>query len=126
MSGCWTMSRGPLIIEEHWSKPAGGTMLGFSRTLKGGRMVFHEFMRIQESDRGIQYVARIGPESAGTPFSLTRLSEGAAEFENKAHDFPQKIVYRLVSSGELHARIEGMDKGKPRAEAFPMKRAACE
>ena len=46
-------------------------------------------------------------------------------FENAAHDFPQRIIYRKTAGG-LHARIEGLDKGKPRSEDFPYKRVSCD
>ena len=40
------------------------------------------------------------------------------------HDFPQRILYRKVEGG-LFARIEGVDKGKPRSVDFPMTAASC-
>ncbi|MGH8854313.1 MAG: hypothetical protein ACREWI_08545 [Telluria sp.] len=42
-------------------------------------------------------------------------------FENPAHDFPQRIIYRRVGDTGLHARIEGKGKGID----FPMRRTAC-
>jgi hypothetical protein len=125
MSGCWAVSREPLEIEEHWSKPAGGTMLGFSRTIKGGRTVFSEFMQIAPAGDKIVYTARIGSGQPGTPFTLTRLSDNEAVFENPKHDFPQRIIYRRSGDRVLHARIDGTDKGKTRAEDFPMQRSRC-
>jgi len=41
-------------------------------------------------------------------------------FENKKHDFPQRIIYSNIKSDSLYARIEGMDKGKYRAVEFRM------
>jgi hypothetical protein len=126
MAGCWEMTRGPLRIEEHWSKPAGGTMLGFSRTIQAERDAFSEFMQIVTSGGKVVYVARIGANGGGTPFTLTKGSDTEAVFENPDHDFPQRIIYRRSGDRGLYARIEGSQKGKPRFEEFPMVRVKCE
>jgi hypothetical protein len=126
MAGCWEMTRGPLRIEEHWSKPAGGTMLGFSRTIKAEGSAFSEFMQIVASGAKVVYVARVGAAGGGTPFTLVSMSETEVTFENAAHDFPQRILYRRDGDRGLYARIEGTDRGKARFEEFPMVRAKCE
>jgi len=46
-------------------------------------------------------------------------------FENPDHDFPQRIIYRLLSDEDLLGRIEGTINGKARAVDFPMKRTEC-
>jgi len=125
MSGCWSMAAGPMTIDEQWSKPAAGTMLGASRTLKQGRTVFHEFMRIEQQGEEILYTPRIGASAKLVSFRLIKQTADEVVFENAAHDFPQRVIYRRVAAG-MHARIEGVDKGKPRAEDFPYKRVACE
>ena len=38
--------------------------------------------------------------------------ERRAVFENKQHDFPQRILYWLDAEGAMHARIEGPQGGK--------------
>lgn len=49
-----------------------------------------------------------------------------AVFENPNHDFPQRIIYRLVTVDSLVARIEGRIDGKERSSDFPYRRARCE
>jgi len=113
-------------IEEQWSKPAGGTMLGLSRNMKGGKVIFSEFMRIGQDDGKIVYTPRIGTTTAPVPFGLIRMSADEAVFENLAHRFPQRILYRREANGSLFARIEGTENGKTRTEDFPMQRTRCE
>jgi len=125
MAGCWSGQSGPMIFEEQWSKPASGGMMGMARTLKGGRVVFSEFMRIEDRSGTLVYTARIGTKANPVEFTLKSQSETLVVFENTAHDFPQRILY-MRTAGGLHARIEGMDKGKHRSEEFPMKPVACE
>jgi hypothetical protein len=124
IAGCWSGGSGGLVFEEQWNKPAGGKMMGMARTLKQGRVVFSEFVRIEEKDGAVVYLPRIGESAARVAFTLTRQSAAEAVFENPAHDFPQRIVYRKDGDG-LRARIEGVEKGKQRAEDFPMKAVAC-
>ena len=91
-------------------------MLGLSRNMKEGKVIFSEFMRINQDEGKIVYMARIGTKAAPTPFGLISMSPDEAIFENLAHPFPQRIRYRREANGSLFARIEGLDKGKQRSE----------
>ena len=124
MSGCWEVKEGPMLIEEQWSKPAGDTMPGLSRTLKSDKTVFSEFMRIEKAPGGFAYRARILPGQPGTLFKMIRSTETEVVFENPTHDFRRRILYRKTEGG-LFARIEGVDKGKPRGVDFPMTATSC-
>ena len=104
--------------------PAGGMMLGMSRTVKQGRTVEFEFMQIRTTDAGsLAFIAKPSGQDEAT-FPLLRLSDTEAAFENLQHDFPQRIIYRRDGE-KLRARIEGMRNGAIRAVEFPMTRAAC-
>ncbi len=92
LAGCWEMRPSPgLSIEEQWTKPAGGTILGMGRTIKGGRTVFTEFLRISIENGKLTYTARIGTKGI-TAFELMKMSGDEVVFENLTHDFPQRIV----------------------------------
>jgi hypothetical protein len=123
MSGSWASASGTMQIEEHWTRPAGDSMIGMGRTVSGGKTVFFEYLRIEARADGIYYVAH--PKARpGTDFKLTRLSANEALLENPAHDNPKKILYRKNADGSLTARVEGEEKGKPVSEEFhyrPMK-----
>lgn len=125
LAGCWKMHPAPgLSIEEQWTKPAGNTLLGMGRTIKVGRTVFSEFLRISFVNGRLVYTARIGTNEV-TDFPLLRMTADEVVFENPAHDFPQRILYRR-NGGNMTARIEGAAKGKARHEEFPYTRAKCE
>ncbi len=80
-------------------------------------MVSFEFFRIQATDEGTFYFAspRSRPPVA---FKLVELGERRAVFENREHDFPQRILYWLDAAGALHARIEGPQQGRTVSEEW--------
>ena len=124
MAGCWSGQSGALTFEEQWTRPAAGSMMGIASTLKGDRIVFSEFVRIESRTGDLIFTPRLGTKYSPVEFRLKSQSDTEVVFENAAHDFPQRVVYRKTAGGML-GRIEGTEKGKERAEDFPMKRVAC-
>jgi hypothetical protein len=130
LAGCWRLERPGLpaearVVDEHWMGPAGGLMLGMSRTVTRGRATEHEFTRIEERDGRLVFVA----QPSGQPqaeFVARQVEAGTLVFENPLHDFPQRIEYRSQGRDRLEARIEGTVQGKVRARDFPYVRVACE
>jgi hypothetical protein len=127
MTGCWELNvpQRQMTITEHWMKPAGGTLIGMSRTVRGGKTTGFEYIRIVTTEGGIDYVAKPSSNKDETAFRLVKSSASEAVFENLAHDFPQRIIYRSQPGG-LFARIEGTQNGKLNGMDIPMKRAKCE
>ena len=119
ISGAWVQRSERASVEEHWTSAAGGTMLGVSRTVAGGKTVAFEFLRIEERADGIYYVAQPGGRAA-TDFKLTKLEGQKAVFENPTHDFPKRILYWRNSDGSLTARIDG-GADSTKAQEFPFK-----
>jgi hypothetical protein len=125
LAGCWEGGQGDRRWGEMWTKPAGGTMLGVGRVVAGGKTVEFEFLRLHEEGGEIFFTARPSGQAEAS-FKLVALSKEEAVFENPAHDFPQRIIYRRQSDGSLHARIEGEKNGKRRGSDFPFRRVKCE
>jgi hypothetical protein len=112
LADVWVIERPSTSVEERWTRPAGGAMLGLSRTVKGDRMVAFEYLRIIERDGGLVYVAQPNGRPP-TEFVLTDASGESATFENPAHDFPKMIRYTLRADGKLEARIsDGGERGQ--------------
>jgi hypothetical protein len=121
MSGDWTTTSGKHQIEEHWTQPAAGTLVGMGRTIVGDRTVTIEFLRIETRADGIYYVAQPGGRPP-TDFRCTRMSATEVVFENPTHDFPKRIIYRKAANGGLDARVEGDAGDKVKAEDFHYRR----
>ncbi len=118
MCGDWETSPGRAQIDEHWTSAAGGSMMGVSRTVAGGRTVFYEYLRIEARGADIFYVAHPKARTPGTDFKLVRLVGNEAVFENLTHDFPKRIIYRRNADGTLTARIEGDGTEKEKPQDF--------
>jgi hypothetical protein len=124
LAGCWASEGGEAGSGEQWMAPAGGSMLGTARTIKGGKTVAWEFVRIAALEDGrLAYIAK-PHNQAEAAFPLLTLKEGEAVFEAPEHDFPQRIIYRR-DGDRLQARIEGMSKGKLKGFDFPLRRTDC-
>ena len=123
LAGCWSRTRPQGQIEEHWMAPAGGSMVGMSRTVSGGKTVEYEFMRIAEVDGRLSYVASPSGQATAS-FPVKSIEDGVVVFENPAHDFPQRIIYRRQQDGAITARIEGTLNGKASGRDFPYQRCS--
>jgi hypothetical protein len=78
---------------------------------RGGETVFEEKLRIVPKEGMVYYVADVPENAQPVYFKLTELSEKGFSFENPAHDFPQKIVYKR-DGDRLRARISAGDKAE--------------
>ncbi|OYQ32374.1 hypothetical protein CHU95_16355 [Niveispirillum lacus] len=110
LAGQWVGQDGDRRIEEHYMRPAGGIILGMSRTVRPGKAPEAEFIRIGPDAAGqLAYHAHpLGQAPAS--FALIESMPGLAIFANPHHDFPQKITYRRTGDS-LTATIEGPVKG---------------
>lgn len=126
LAGCWARTDAEAGSGEQWTLPAGGTMLGVSRTVRGDRTIEHEFVVIRAASDGTLVYHAHPSGQASAEFRLLRLLEREVVFENAAHDFPQRVGYRLGDDGTLTAWIEGTRGGTTRRIPFPMRRVACD
>lgn len=125
LGGCWTLDKGEPGSVEQWTAQAGGSMMGMSRTIKGGKVANYEFMRITTAnDDALIFHAQPSGQDA-TSFTATTLTATEVVFENAGHDFPQRISYRYKAPAALHATVDGTHNGKAMRIDFPMTRADC-
>lgn len=119
IAGTWEGKSGNVRTEEHWTRPAGGLILGVHRDLFDSGRYFFEYLRIEKRGSDIFYIAMPNGENK-TEFRLTELDDHRVVFENPEHDFPQKIVY--VREGDtLTATIEGFANGERRSSGWRWK-----
>lgn len=120
LAGCWELRQGARVTLEMWMPPAGGLMLGGSRTTVNGQVREFEQLRLAWQGDTLVYIARPSGQ-AETSFRTTVVAEDGFTVENPAHDFPRRISYRKRGADSLLARIEGGTRGID----FPMRRVGC-
>ena len=118
ISGVWTGTMGSSTIEERWTPSGGGSMLAISRTLRDGLMSAFEFLCIVERDGGLVYTAMPNGRTPATDFTLTKVDDSSATFENPAHDYPKMIRYTKRPDGSLEATISAEGGQKPQTFVF--------
>lgn len=123
LAGCWSMPRPDGFTEEHWMRPAGGTMFGMNRTVRAGRTIEFEFLQIAMVDERLALLARPSGQAPAT-FPVKSVATREVVFENPDHDFPQRVIYRLTGDGALLGRVEGVVDGQARSVEFPFRQ--CE
>jgi uncharacterized protein (TIGR02246 family) len=123
LAGCWERVDGEPGSGEYWTPPAGESLFGISRTIRGGKTVAYEFMQIRRTDDGaIELIAHPSGQATAT-FRLAEAADYKAVFENPAHDFPQRVIYQLQGADRLAAWIEGTVSGEFQRVDFPLVRA---
>src|SRR5689334_3449441 len=85
LAGAWRVEKAGKVIEEQWTTPAGGIMLGVGRTIANGKAVEFEFLRIEQRGDSLVYVAQPGGQ-APTDFKLESATENEVVFANLQHD----------------------------------------
>lgn len=124
LAGCWEQRAGARVTHEHWMAPAGGLMVGMSRTVVRDTARSWESLRLAVREGRLTYTAHPSGQ-AETHFAAEHASDTLLVFANPAHDFPQRILYRRRGPDSLVARIEGPRGGEMRGIDFPMQRVSC-
>ena len=121
MAGYWTSEHDGVFSEEFWMLPKGGLMVGSHRDVCAGKRTFFEYLRIEQTESAITYYG--GPMGkTPTPFKMIECNDRRVVFENKGHDFPQRIIYWRDIDEDLCARVEGDVEGKLRSEEWVWKK----
>jgi uncharacterized protein DUF6265 len=123
LQGCWELSSPERTVEEQWMAPRARSMIGMSRTVRGGKLVAYEMVLIREDGPGLAYEAHPSGQPVAT-FRSTTVSSSQVVFEDPSHDFPQQVGYQLKEDALL-AWIAGSQNGKSRRAEFPYKRVSC-
>ena len=122
MNGAWLQSKDKDSVEESWLGPRNKVMVGVNLTVSSRRGTSYEFLRIVETAEGISYFASPGGKPP-VEFKLKEMGDKKVTFENRANDFPQRILYWIEADGALKARIEGTMQGKERGIEWRFEKA---
>lgn len=121
--GAWINHSDAEFSRETWNREDDSTFSAFSFTQVGNDTIFSERMVLQQREKDLLLMVSdadpIGPEIT---FKLVSMDKGEFVFENKEHDFPERIVYTNPATDSLFAYIEGTINGERKRIPFPFSR----
>jgi Domain of unknown function (DUF6265) len=120
LTGSWEMKTKTGKIVERWQKHSDSLTGSSHKYNAKGDSILTETIVLKKID-GTWNFCVTGYEKGNegkTNFTLISTANNTFTFENKAHDFPQQIVYQNKGKTELLAWIEGEIGGKKRKMEF--------
>lgn len=123
--GKWENNAGDGSFHEIWTKTNDTIYSGRSFMIANEDTVFSESISLELKQNELFYIPTVSNQNNAKPieFKFIAIENNEIIFENKEHDFPQRIIYKQLAPDSLYARVEGNDKGKFRKEEFLMKRS---
>lgn len=120
LEGLWKMETGRGTIYEEWKVSNNNKLSGRSYRISNTDTIVMERIELYREGNDIIYSPTVSNQNNQQPvsFKLISITDGRYIFENKAHDFPQRIIYKIVSADAVHARIEGVRNGQERGSDF--------
>ena len=115
LQGKWIMRTGKGFIGEEWIKINDDYLQNRGYMIKGKDTIITERVALTNTKEGIFYTSTVEDQNNKQPiaFRLTAADDNTFVFENQQHDFPKRIVYKLITADSLHAWIDdGTETGK--------------
>jgi hypothetical protein len=104
-------------IFEEWIVSGETELTGKSFSIEAGDEYVSEILYLKKFGEQWAYVAVPEGQSI-TLFALVEYTPKKFIFENKEHDFPQRIIYEFHKDGKLTAAIEGTVNGENKRKEF--------
>jgi len=124
LEGSWEYNSPEGNLNEIWTKENDSVLHGKAYFIEGKDTLHNESIVLQQVGEELIYSPTVKGQNneRATDFKLMLASDTQLSFENTAHDYPQKIVYRKVTNDSLITEISGIQQGKPSSEKFHMTR----
>lgn len=109
---------------EEWEKIDDHLFRGKGLVVKKNDTLITETIEIVQQDKTLYYIPVVTGQNEGKPvaFKLVARKRDEFIFENKTHDFPQRIIYVKNGEEQIDARIEGKKEGFFTEMKFKLKR----
>lgn len=122
--GNWCSNNPTMNAYENWTLKDYNHLIGESFVLVQSDTVFFEKIDLQQTKKGWEYVVTVRNQNNEQPvhFLATSICADSLVFENRKHDYPNRIVYKKINNDSLVACIFGYQNGKATTEVFPMKK----
>jgi hypothetical protein len=126
LKGVWGMPVKNGVLYEQWVIESDSVMKGNSYKTAGTDTILLEKVTLHFNNGMITYTSVAANQNNNQPvdFKLVAIKKDQYIFENKAHDFPQQITYKLVGTDSLFASINGTTKNGFKEIEYPYKKEA--
>ena len=112
-----------LVFNESWEREGKNSFTGFGCIITpDGDTVFKETLKINLVEGNLYYVATVPENKGPVLFKMVSGGKQNAVFENREHDFPQRISYLLENNNHMSVKLEGVEKGIPKTEKLQFER----
>jgi Domain of unknown function (DUF6265) len=121
LEGTWKMTTKRGAICEEWKIVNKNYLQNKGYMLKGTDTVVTERVALTKTGKEIFYTSTVEAQNNKQPisFKMTKATDSMFVFENPAHDFPKRIVYKIIAADSLHAWIDdGHDETKKRQNFY--------
>ena len=115
----WLIGSWENVLEERelyevWTKVNDSLLTAISFMMVYGDTVFSETMLLEQINNDLLLTPTTMNQNDGNPVTFKLISSENEKFifENKEHDFPQRIVYSNPQPDSLYAYIEGEENGQ--------------
>lgn len=115
--GKWKMENKESEIYESWTLFTDSVLVGINYSKDNNEKNINEKILLRKHEDSWEYIA-IPNNQDITRFILIEHTPKKFTFENKEHDFPQRIIYEFHKDGKLTAVLEGDIKGELKRKEF--------
>lgn len=131
MAGHWQGQKDGNPLEEHWTAPDSGTMMGMFRWIKSGRVLVYEVLALEDSPKGPVLLLRhfkpgligLEEEEKNGPLRCPLAGGGPGEVVFACESEPTRLTYRRAGENGLNVLLERQKEGKTRTDEFVYTRA---
>lgn len=118
--GKWETDFGKFKYYEEW-KTGNEKFFGEGYRIKNGERSGNEQFILINIHGYISYIATVGKQQP-ILFALVEVSNNKYVFENKEHDFPQRLIYNFINENSIKVFVEGEMDGKLEKDEYNLTR----
>jgi hypothetical protein len=128
LAGAWSGTLGDRTIEQHWSAPAGNSIVAMYRSIRNNQVTLYELLAIeQEGDAVVLRIKHFAPgpglvgreaKDESVNHTLVRLDGRTAVFQGIGGDNPAKVSFSNPDPQTLNIVVERMRDGAPASTEF--------
>jgi hypothetical protein len=111
LASAWEIKSEKGVLVEQWERINDSVMHSKSYRVSGKDTIPEETVELKFSRGKITFTPTVTNQNEGKPvdFKLISIDGTKFTFENKEHDFPQRIIYHIMEKN-LHVTINGKTK----------------